>query len=141
MYSDKDKIDKRLKVTYNKAKYTKQICIRRQIMQLETKELDALAEKLNLSKEEMLREGLKLFLERKIREASNSSKHCDIRQQDMEKWRYKSLEWIHKVREEDYNEIKTFSPKELIEKTRKAAENTARELGLKIIRAKTPSTQ
>lgn len=59
----------------------------------------------------------------------------------MEKWRYKSLEWIHKVREEDYHETKTFSPKELIEKTRKAAENTVRELGLKIIRAKTPSTQ
>lgn len=37
-------------------------------MQLEIKELDALAEKLNLSKEEMLRESLKFFLERKLRE-------------------------------------------------------------------------
>ena len=36
--------------------------------QLETKELDALAEKLNLSKDEMLRESLKTFLERKLRE-------------------------------------------------------------------------
>ncbi len=38
----------------------------------------------------------------------------------MEKWEYKSLEWIHRVREEDYNETKTLSPKELIDKTRKA---------------------
>lgn len=37
-------------------------------MQLEMKELDALAEKLNLSKDEMLRESLKTFLERKLRE-------------------------------------------------------------------------
>ncbi|MDN3514080.1 MAG: ribbon-helix-helix protein, CopG family [Candidatus Brocadia sp.] len=37
-------------------------------MQLEMKELDALAEKLNLSKDEMLRESLKFFLERKLRE-------------------------------------------------------------------------
>ena len=37
-------------------------------MQLEIKELDALAEKLNLSKEEMLRESLKFFLEKKLRE-------------------------------------------------------------------------
>lgn len=37
-------------------------------MELEMKELDALAEKLNLSKDEMLRESLKFFLERKLRE-------------------------------------------------------------------------
>jgi len=48
----------------------------------------------------------------------------------MEKWEYKSLEWIHRVREEDYNETKTLSPKELIDKTRKATENAASELGL-----------
>ena len=54
----------------------------------------------------------------------------------MEKWEYKSLKWIHRVREEDYNDTKTLSPKELIEKIRKTGENTARELGLKIVRAK-----
>jgi Ribbon-helix-helix protein, copG family. len=37
-------------------------------MQLEMKEIEELAEKLNLSKEEMLRESLKFFLERKLRE-------------------------------------------------------------------------
>ncbi len=37
-------------------------------MQLEMAEIDALAEKLNISKEEMLRESLKVFLERKLRE-------------------------------------------------------------------------
>lgn len=55
----------------------------------------------------------------------------------MEKWRYKSLEWIHKVREEDYNETKNLSPRELIEKTRKATEDTVKTLGLKIIHTKT----
>jgi len=54
----------------------------------------------------------------------------------MEKWKYKSLEWIHKVREEDYNKTKDFSPKELIEKTRKATEETIKSLGLKIIEPK-----
>lgn len=57
----------------------------------------------------------------------------------MEKWEYKSLEWIHRVREEDCNETKTLSSKELIEKTRKAGENTARDLGLKVLRAKIPT--
>ena len=55
----------------------------------------------------------------------------------MEKWEYKSLEWIHRVQEEDYNETKTLSPKELIDKTRKAVENTASDLGLQVVRAKT----
>ncbi len=36
-------------------------------MQLEIKELEDLAEKLNISKEEMIRERLKVFLERKLR--------------------------------------------------------------------------
>ena len=45
----------------------------------------------------------------------------------MEKWKYKSLEWIHRIREEDYNNTANLSPKELIEKTRKAAENIAKE--------------
>ena len=49
----------------------------------------------------------------------------------MEKWRYKSLEWIHKVREENYNETKNLSPKELIGATRKAGESVVRDLGLK----------
>ncbi len=54
----------------------------------------------------------------------------------MEKWEYKSLEWIHNVREEDFVKTKNFSPKELIEKTRKAAEETAKTLGLKILPSK-----
>ncbi|MDP3295996.1 MAG: hypothetical protein Q8N09_00110 [Thermodesulfovibrionia bacterium] len=54
----------------------------------------------------------------------------------MEKWKYKSLEWIHKVREEDYNNTKDLLPSELIEKTRKATENTIKSLGLKIVEPK-----
>lgn len=54
----------------------------------------------------------------------------------MKKWRYKSIEWIHKVREEDYNQTKNLSPKELIEKTRKSAEDTVKALGLRVIHAK-----
>ncbi len=57
----------------------------------------------------------------------------------MEKWRYKSLEWIHNIREEDYNKTKDLSPKELIEKTRKASEDAVKQLGLKVIHAKIPS--
>lgn len=54
----------------------------------------------------------------------------------MEKWKYKSLEWIHKVREEDYSNTKDLSPRDLIEKTRKATEDTIKSLGLKIIEPK-----
>ena len=36
-------------------------------------------------------------------------------------WKYKSLEWIHKIREEDYKKTKDLSCKELIEKTNHAA--------------------
>ncbi|MBI4684375.1 MAG: hypothetical protein HY755_04165 [Nitrospirae bacterium] len=50
----------------------------------------------------------------------------------MEKWKYKSLEWIHKVREEDYYETKNLSPKEIVERTRKATDNVVKSLGLKI---------
>ena len=57
----------------------------------------------------------------------------------MEKWRYKSLEWIHKVREENYNETKKLSPKELVGVTQKAGESVVRDLGLTIIRGKTQS--
>ncbi|MBI5185416.1 MAG: hypothetical protein HZA01_06780 [Nitrospinae bacterium] len=51
----------------------------------------------------------------------------------MEKWKYKSLAWIHKVREEDYNNTKNLTPYELIEKTRKNAEVVAQSLGLKTV--------
>jgi hypothetical protein len=51
----------------------------------------------------------------------------------MAKWKYKSLEWIHTVREQDYNETKDFTPDELINKTRKKTEDLARSLGLKIV--------
>ena len=57
----------------------------------------------------------------------------------MKKWRYKSLEWIHKVREDNYNETKNLSPKELVGVTRKAEESVVRDLGLKIIRGKIQS--
>lgn len=51
----------------------------------------------------------------------------------MEIWRYKSLEWIHKVREEDFNQTKNLSPKEIIEKTREAAKDIADSMGLEIV--------
>ncbi len=37
-------------------------------MEFQTEKIEALAEKLNLSKDEMLRDSLKVFLERKLRE-------------------------------------------------------------------------
>jgi hypothetical protein len=54
----------------------------------------------------------------------------------MEKWRYKSIEWIHKAREENYNKTKDLSPTELIEKTRNATEAAIKAMGLKIVRSK-----
>ncbi len=59
----------------------------------------------------------------------------------MEKWKHKSLEWIHKVREEDYEETKDLSPGKLIETTRRAGEATARNLGLKVIPPKATTSK
>lgn len=53
----------------------------------------------------------------------------------MDKWEYKSLEWIHKTREANYKKTKNLSAKKLIEKTRLASENVVRELGLKVIKS------
>lgn len=50
----------------------------------------------------------------------------------MEKWKYRSLEWIHRVREEEYEKTKSLSPRELVERTRKSTESAARDLKLKI---------
>lgn len=55
----------------------------------------------------------------------------------MERWKYKSLEWIHKVREDDYEKTQGLSPKELIERTRQGAEAVAKKLGLKVVPPKT----
>lgn len=57
----------------------------------------------------------------------------------MEKWGYKSLEWIHKAREDNYNKTKNLSAKELIKKTCKTAENSVKAMGLKIVNIKSPS--
>ena len=59
----------------------------------------------------------------------------------MEKWKYKSLEWIHKIREEDYKETKDLSSDELIEKTRHAAATIVSDIGLKVVPPKTASTR
>ncbi|MBN2224051.1 MAG: hypothetical protein JW765_05185 [Deltaproteobacteria bacterium] len=50
----------------------------------------------------------------------------------MEKWKYRSLEWIHRVREEEYEKSKNLSPRELVERTRKSTESAARNLKPKI---------
>jgi len=55
----------------------------------------------------------------------------------MEKWRYKSLEWIHRIREDNHSMTKNLSPQELIEKTRNETDSTVRALGLKVIHKKT----
>jgi hypothetical protein len=55
-----------------------------------------------------------------------------------EKWKYKSLEWIHKAREENYNKTKNLSPKELIEKSRKAIDSAIKSMGLKVVHWKEP---
>lgn len=54
----------------------------------------------------------------------------------MEKWKYKSLEWIHRVREENYEKTKDLSPDELLEKTRKATDTAIKAMGLKVVRSK-----
>ena len=51
-------------------------------------------------------------------------------------WKYKSLEWIHKAREKNYNKTKGLSPAELMEKSRKATDAAIEAMGLKVVRPK-----
>ena len=59
----------------------------------------------------------------------------------MEKWRYKSLEWIHNVREDEYERTKNLSPKELAASTRSAGEAFVKGLGLKVAQSKTTASR
>jgi len=54
----------------------------------------------------------------------------------MGKREYKSLDWIHKIREENYALTKALSPRDLIEKTRQTTDQAAKALGLKIVKSK-----
>ena len=51
----------------------------------------------------------------------------------MEKHEFESLTWIHEVRERHSLEISGLSARALIERTRVAAEEIARAMGLKIV--------
>jgi hypothetical protein len=53
----------------------------------------------------------------------------------MEKWKYKSLEWIHAAREDNYSKTKDLSPEQLLEKTKKATDDAIKLMGLKIVRS------
>jgi len=51
----------------------------------------------------------------------------------MKKWEYKSLEWIHKIREENYNRTKDMSPKELIKDIHEQTNDLIKLWSLKIV--------
>ena len=51
----------------------------------------------------------------------------------MAKWKYKSLQWIHDAREQDYNETKNLTSGELITMTKNSGEKIVRKLGLRIL--------
>lgn len=51
----------------------------------------------------------------------------------MKKWEYKSLEWIHKVRETNYAETKDKSLEKIIDSSVKSANKIVKELNLRSI--------
>ena len=53
----------------------------------------------------------------------------------MKKWNNESLEWIHKVREENYSETKDKTPREVLDLMREKTDGVVKNLGLKIIPA------
>lgn len=57
----------------------------------------------------------------------------------MEKRKYKSLDWIHKAREENFKRTKDLSPEQLLEKTRKTTDAAIKSMGLKVVRPKEPA--
>lgn len=51
----------------------------------------------------------------------------------MEKWKYKSLEWIHKIREENYRNTKDKSLAEIIGKSKIEASKIIKKLKTKAV--------
>lgn len=51
----------------------------------------------------------------------------------MEKWKYKSLEWLHKAREDNFDRTRELAPAELIEKSRLATDEAIKSMGLKVV--------
>jgi hypothetical protein len=54
----------------------------------------------------------------------------------MEKWSYRSLEWIHKVREENYERSKGKEPEEILKEIVTNTSVLIRDLNLKVIHPK-----
>lgn len=51
----------------------------------------------------------------------------------MEKWSHKSLEWIHKVREQNYEVTLGKNPDEVAKETVKSTEDLIKALNLRLI--------
>ena len=52
----------------------------------------------------------------------------------MEKWNYRSLEWIHKVREENYMHTKNLSSSDILSNTFQKTKEVIKQLNLKGIK-------
>ena len=50
----------------------------------------------------------------------------------MSKWKYKSLQWIHEVREKNYEETRDLNIKEMLKITKNKAKIAKKNLGLTI---------
>jgi hypothetical protein len=51
----------------------------------------------------------------------------------MEKWSHRSLEWIHQVREQNYNSTLSKTPEDVTKETLKDAQALIKALNLKLI--------
>ena len=51
----------------------------------------------------------------------------------MEKWTHRSLDWLHKVREQNYERTRSKAPEEIAKDTMKDAEGLIDALNLKLI--------
>ena len=59
----------------------------------------------------------------------------------MNKWNYKSLEWIHKIRERNYERTKDEPLIQVMEESRKAAEKVIEQLNLPVFKRPQPASQ
>ena len=55
----------------------------------------------------------------------------------MEKWSHRSLDWLHKVREQNYEHTRDKDPEEVAKETVKDAEGLIKALNLQLIYAVT----
>lgn len=57
----------------------------------------------------------------------------ELREEQKQMWGYRSLEWIHKVREANYEKTRKQAPEKIVKESLEAASQLIKKLNLKLL--------